>query len=795
MKYFSPAAAAASLILTVIFGAGWLALIWGLAATLKNIFPAMSVGNYPALALGMLLFPMLAYLVQALFYRPRRPHGPVVFIHERLSALPLFFLPLPTCKSLKTGPMLEVVTTIGDREFLLAEARARLVTFGLASRLALLLEARSPLDLWLKHLINNTPRTAAIIVKLLYLLMGPTRQYMLLWGWCALAVWRKLADPGPADELTAYKRTLAYDLATRLENVFGESKTTAEDARSLWLALRRVRNNPEYSQKIGESDSPTEEETAAAEACYREPWLASRYCGLYLDQPVALPARSLEELYDNGPEEDPALFYPPELGFEAERQALLTAESRRLKSLLADQGGEGIIRLDGRPVSAWVLEGRIYDIDEEAAALARRLAGHNRRCRSSHMAAASRLGRGWPMRIQSLLCLIHYAEHGRRVLELAEEDFQAASAAGELSEISAAAAFNSMLHGLRSDLANLDLTPELDFRNPDSDSFMELPEFQPADPEPWLTRREAAARELNSNLLKLKGRALTELLAAEDFLDSLWGRKTPREAETAPLSPCPAPVLTTPMPLPVTPERVYSTDEELGSGVVRTVLAALLLALLLWKGQTVGQSRLAVYNGLGRPITVAAGGRELTLGPYTSGTMSLWPNRSHRITARDGELVVESFELQFQSVPAAEVYNVAGAAPLMQWFIPHRGDTDAARFLGRPRCLVTSAEIIFKVPPSKTDGRVSVLSAYGEIPPEEMLAAFDDEEDRAELIRLHARWDQPGTPWFWTWQALMAGQPDQAALLLERLRNEPDFLDRSLAWLYLAGNDSGSLLP
>ena len=787
MKYFRPAAAAvSSFILLIFFGAGWLALILALAGTIKNLLPAMTAGDYASLILGVFFIPMLVYLVQALFYLPRRSNGPAVFIRAQLTSLPLAFLPLPARKKLETGPTLNVVATIADRDRLMDKAAARLACFGLSGRLALLLETRSPLDIILKYLINNTPRPLSTLARLIYLLTGPARQFMLLWGFCALQIWRKLADPGEVDEFTAYKRILAFDLAHRLEHISRESNTKDINSRALWLALRRARNNPEYGQKTGETDQPSDEETAMAEAFYNDPWLAPRYYGLYLDLPVALSARSPEELYDNGPAEDPALFYPPELGAEIERQAEIAAESRWLKSILIDHDGEGIIWLDGRPVPAWTLKSRIYDLDDDAAALADRLAGHNRRCRSSHMVEARRLGHGWPERLHSLLCLVHFTERGKKILNLAEDDYSAAFFAD--SNLAEAAALDSLIRKSRHDLENLALTPELDFRGQEWKNFTELPDFQPTNPAPWLDKQAEARRELNSIFTSLKQQALTELLLAENYIDAQWCPSKPI-IEVVSASPAfePAPVTAMPLPEPAIPERVYSAAEKLGSSFMVTLLAALMVALLLWKAQTVGQSHLVVYNGLGRAVTVSCEEKTLNIGPYGHGLMPLWPNRSHHITTTIDGLLLESFDQQFQPVPATEIYNVAGAAPLMQWFSPRNEDSGDTMFLGRPRWLVTEAEVIFKAPPTKSEKRVSVLSGYGEIAPEDMLAAFDDGNDRDELIRLHARWDLPGTPWFWTWQALMAGRPGQAALLLERLKNEPDFLDRALNRLYLSG--------
>lgn len=233
---------------------------------------------------------------------------------------------------------------------------------------------------------------------------------------------------------------------------------------------------------------------------------------------------------------------------------------------------------------------------------------------------------------------------------------------------------------------------------------------------------------------------------------------------------------------PETPPRVYSTAVQLNVGFGRSLLALIMLGLLFWQGSVAGRSRLIIHNGLDRELALIVDGRRLSLAPFALINMSIPPDHECRIktSSADGQLI-ETLEQRTSPTPGREVYSVAGAAPLMEWqAAPAADEGPAARFLGRPRWLRTEALVFFREPSEEERNQGSpVLSGYGADPPSLILAAFE-EKDQAELIRLHARWDRPESPWFWHWQILTIGQPDQMAILLDRLQHEPEFLEEGL---------------
>lgn len=389
------------------FAASWFYLTRELFLITLKLVPAARTGEPTAILLIGLSLPLALFLAQGLFYVPGRRSGPPVFIHPADPILPLFFLPLPQRIALETGPAMEVTCTEGDREKLLISAQNR-YRLSLSARLALLLQSRTPLDRLLSRPAERGWPLMAPLARLLYLFFSPSRQFLRCWGYLFFRLWRAWEDPGPLDQLTAYKQALAYDLVDRA----GEG-ATLEELRQVWNDLAHIYDHPDYGYELGDVSRSLPSLEVDADENRDRPWLAPHYRGVYLDLEVTLAAGSIDELYDDGPEEAPDNFYPPELGLEVELTARLRAERHRLNQALSQSRAGDLIWLDGRLCSAWELENSIWDLDEQLWQEKKRVAAHHRRCRSSHLAAATRRGEGWPELLRAALARLFLAERVR----------------------------------------------------------------------------------------------------------------------------------------------------------------------------------------------------------------------------------------------------------------------------------------------------------------------------------------------------------------------------------------------
>lgn len=641
---------------------GGLALLWGwllrlLAETVLRLLPEAAAGNPAALAISLILAPQALYLAQALFYVPPKA-GPWVPGEKRPASSPLLFLPWP----FKGGPGSSFNRPGNDEQLRRSP--------GLAARLALLLDERSPLDSLLFFLTRPGRPLILRLLRPLHWLFDPARLFMRLWGWAAFLVWRRFDEPGPISEEQALERASVLDLFWRGRNL----GLSPEDMDRLRRELARIYDDPAGG---GGEGALTEDQPI-----YAEPFLAPRYKGAFLDNPATVGLTDFSQMYDDGPEEAAELFYTPELARELKTLAGLKAEARRLKNILSPWADRkrGLIWLDGRLVTTRRLEVGLSELEYQAARLTARLAAHNRRCRSSHLAAARRRGEAWAEALRGLGLLL----------------FQAESPGGEG-----------------------------------------------------------------------RSQALTELLKAEDAVCD-------PNAEPPEVPAASAFFLARPAAEEI-PAAASAPDtaEYFGLGPGRVLSAAFLTALLLWKAQSLGLVGLTIYNGLGCRADVSVSGRHFVIDPARAvGPLPLEPGRLYHFRAACGDALIEDFyQRANRGRGLAPLYSIAAAAPLMEW-----GAGEDEVFLGRPRWLLTGAAYLFSSPP---DNSARAISGYAEAGPDDMLAAFDDPADKEALIRLHARWDEPGSPWFWQWQILMTALDDQAQLLLDRLAADPGFLDRA----------------
>jgi len=165
-------------------------------------------------------------------------------------------------------------------------------------------------------------------------------------------------------------------------------------------------------------DLSTEASVLALEHSFDRPYLDRRYHGAYLGRSIARTASDLGELYEEAPAENALAgalrsLYPASLGADVELLRTLTEERNSLKAI--SEGTllptNGIIRHRGREILRRDLHSVLMDVQSELDAVQLRTIGHDKRCRSAHLAAAAAVGGGWDSYLRGLAAVLHYAEH------------------------------------------------------------------------------------------------------------------------------------------------------------------------------------------------------------------------------------------------------------------------------------------------------------------------------------------------------------------------------------------------
>jgi Zn-dependent protease with chaperone function len=540
---------------------------------------------------------------------------------------------------------------------------------------------------------------------------------------------------------------------------------------------------------------------------FERAYLNRSYRGRYLGRSLARHFASPNDLYGDLPDLErlsAALdaLYPESLTEDLERLRDLEEEQATLKAL--ESGAlttpDGIIRHRGKQVERSDLHNAIAEVGSEIAGVLGRVLEHDRACRTAHLAAANSLGGGWGEYLQGLVQVLHYAEHAeanlldahgyfgsvvaivtadRKVSHSEVEDVVTAGGAvhSALSEIFQQREAVQLDRTLTARLEVEDWTKQLETLN--------LPEPTAQNIGNWMKVIDGWVGSYESALSSLRLAALEQLLLAESQVAKfVRDGMQPREAPPPSQVPRKYSIRTPGMERPRQTELNWWDRFQMADGtlatVARLVSAAVIVGAVVYVGSTVGRHLIAIYNGLDTPVNVTFDAERVRLAPYTSAHLYVSEKKSYHIDTQGADSrEIEAFDATPEEDARAYVYNVAGAAPLVQWTVYYGNDNTAPnyRILGNARWSGAWADDLFEEPPRTVSSRSAqqrdVLQAYGTDAPYAMLAALNSDEARKSVIRAHALWDRSGSPHLPYWLSVASERDGYQDILAARLRVDP----------------------
>jgi len=537
-------------------------------------------------------------------------------------------------------------------------------------------------------------------------------------------------------------------------------------------------------------------------------FLDRRYRGVYLGRSVVRHAKQIDDLYETTPGKHDVidglnLLYPEGLSVQLDQLRDLQSEHA---TLLALQAGHlttagGVVRWRGEEIARRDLPKVIATLDTEIKPIYEAVLRHDRECRSAHMLAARSLGQGWPEYLRSQLQLLHYADHAEADLRdsqrLLGETVAVVMAdrrvsADELRRLLAAC---NQLGGLLFEAHALADKVQLDERIQQilgvknlrellGDRFT-LPAANDKNINEWMRAIDSWVNAAANAFSRLRSASLENLLRTEAEIDAACRNKT--AIDSAPAVSTMAgtyPVLAPGMERQLLTKLSWWDRFQMAEGVFPTIArfaaAGSILGAVLLMGSSVGETKLSMYNGLARVVNVEIDGSPYQLSPNSSATITMPISLTHEIIAKtqNGELI-ESFSAESETGASHYIYNVAAAAPLVQWTIVYGdGAGPPETHLGASRWSSISADYVFEEPPesirskTKNESR-SVVSSLTVAPVAYMVDAVKDQKARQELISVHARWDEQDSAGIEEWLYFAGKQPGFEEILRERLKRNP----------------------
>lgn len=295
---------------------------------------------------------------------------------------------------------------------------------------------------------------------------------------------------------------------------------------------------------------PPQETAEQLDRDYSKHYLNPVYRGTYLGRSIVSRVATPAELYaDTAPHRGE--LYPQELTDLLEKHRNLTKEHALLKALRdrAFEPVDGVIRFRGNVIKRGKLGDAIDTVRADLDASEAELAAHDRKCRAYYRELARVQGRGWPMYLEGLLGLVHYADHGLRNLLDAHSLFQntlsVVLADGSVSakEIERVQRDGGEVHRVleklhaQSEQVILDMASARHLKEAawkDNFEALRLPSPRQADLGQWIAAETGWVMELASALHELRTAAQESLLDCEAMLDRAARGETTLEAAPAP---------------------------------------------------------------------------------------------------------------------------------------------------------------------------------------------------------------------------------------------------------------------
>jgi Zn-dependent protease with chaperone function len=440
------------------------------------------------------------------------------------------------------------------------------------------------------------------------------------------------------------------------------------------------------------------ESTASIDAQYERETYAARYKGLYLSRPLASYWQSTADMYSNPlPTGISGLqsLYPDDLSTQLEHLNDLERDKALLEALLDGKAKppNGMIRHRGKELQKNQLPQAIAQIEIDISNVNQRLLEHDKLCRSLHRSVAKTIGNDWEEYLVGFTATLHYAEHSeanmRDLVGLLGNTISVVTAAGPANKkgaariIADAELLYSSMAAVSNERNSLYLPEVLNAQLRKGSWDQTLGEFELPAPtldniNGWIRAIDSWASKMRNDLLELRRAALEQLLNTEALLFKTWQKDSNAYSQLNNLAPPPSKVPDNyPRLLPGQERKRQTklpwltriqTANGFFPGAARLGIAGTILAGVLGIGGTAVTTQLTVYNGLAQTVVVKIDQEFVTLAPNKHSSVSLDGERSYSFTAQtsDGE-VIEKFSMQIDTDLSNKVYNIAAAAPLVEW--------------------------------------------------------------------------------------------------------------------------------
>lgn len=598
-------------------------------------------------------------------------------------------------------------------------------------------------------------------------------------------------------------------------------KLRAEVTRSFVAHVR------EREGKQGEPATRSLEETLAdVDESYARPHLQRCYQGLYTLPEITRMRREPSELVTpcDATGEDLlarlGALYPASLVEHIDAVDDFRVEKASLEALHDGflEAPGGLILHRGRQLRRKDLPATILEVSNEWELRREEVLAEFAAARGVHLAIARAVHPAAEAYLESLLALLHYAEHSHAEMRDAMDHFDhvlgivLADGNVSSSEMTRLCGAGEIVSDVVAKLyaGRLEVSvpsPVLELLKLESWAGA-MPErfglFSPGREsfaDGWIEAARSWSDMLEGLFQALARRTLDSLLDSEAYLAECFRNGTPCDD---PPPPAQVPAHYTRFPIGAELprqkrlgwwDRFQVADGPLASALRLGVASAVFAPALLLTAQG-GTSDVVIHNGLERTVHVQVGAQHVVLGPHEHDEVELemGPVRFATTTAEGAS--VESFQEELDRGTGYYVYNVAEADGIYEYTVTYGNVAEREPVLmGSARFQHVSANHVFTEPPTQIStrrhsqgGTRSVIEALPrELVPRTRLSNIPEEE-HTRVATAHARWDTLDAEFLGSWLQEIGDATLRGELLALRLEEAP----RDVRLLRMAVNEPSS---
>lgn len=539
---------------------------------------------------------------------------------------------------------------------------------------------------------------------------------------------------------------------------------------------------------------------------YNKAHFLKSFRGVYLGRSITRYKANVNELYGNytslqNIEEELASLYPESLSNDLEKIRKLYDEKYTLEGIKAKtlNVSGGIILFRGKGIERKNLSRILKIVNDEILEAEKVVQNHDIRCRTVHLALAHKAGKEWEDNLLGLLSLLHYANHCEanlndihgylsHIMAIITADDRVTKK--EMKQLLVAAnEAHTVIKEIYEKANQVQLGSFISKQIEVEDWKEALGEFDlvaatKENINEWVNVIDGWIGSTINALSSLSGAALENLLKVEHNLAKF--HKEQSEIPNAPTPPK-APTEYSTMVEGAERKRVaklslwdrFYTADGFFAGLTRFAVAASIVGSVIFVGHYTGGSTITIYNGLASTVMVDISGEKKSIPPHQYRNLKLPSSSYKNVTSTiDGHLV-EKFEVNTAGGFSDYVYNIAQAAPMVEWTqVYGNAQKREDRRIGAPRWFSSSASVLFQEPPEsvKTKGGGAtrdVLAAVVGLRPNSILYYVDKKEEMQAMIKQHVIWDNANSPFIAYWLSAADVDPkiDISSLLKQRLKH------------------------